>query len=308
MAAPSPLIIDCDPGHDDAVALLMALASPDEFDILGITAVAGNVPLALTAENALRVCALAGKPDTPVHAGCARPILRPLRTAEHVHGATGLDGADLPPASASLRPAHAVDFIIDSVLGAGGEVVLAPLGPLTNIALAIVKEPAVAGAIGEIVLMGGAAGAGNITPAAEFNIHVDPHAAAVVFGAGIKLTMVGLDVTRKALVTPARLAAITSIGGPVAEAVTGLLTFTGRAEPDARPTGAPLHDPCVIAYLLKPDLFQARRARVTVETADEATIGRTTVAWGAEEPNARVIEDLDADGFFALVTERLARL
>ncbi len=308
MAVPRPLIIDCDPGHDDALALLMALASPDEFDILGITAVAGNVPLALTAENALRVCALAGKPDTPVYAGCARPILRPLRTAEHVHGPTGLDGAELPPASASLRPAHAVDFIIDSVLGAGGDMVLAPLGPLTNIALAIVKEPAVAGAIGEIVLMGGAAGAGNITPAAEFNIHVDPHAAAVVFGAGIPLTMVGLDVTRKALVTPARLAAIGSIGGPVAQAVTGLLTFFGRGEPDSPSSGAPLHDPCVIAYLLKPDLFKARRARVTVETADEATVGRTTVAWGAEEPNARVIEDLDADGFFALVTERLARL
>ena len=307
------IIIDCDPGHDDALAILLALASAEELEVLAITAVAGNVPLALTAANARAVVELAGRRDLPVHAGCARPLVRELVTAEYIHGRSGLDGADLPAPTLPLAAAHALDALIELVRARPpGSVTLCTLGPLTNVGMALLKAPDLAPRLKEIVLMGGAVGEGNITPAAEFNIYVDPHAAKLVFEAGVPLTMFGLDVTHQALVTPARLAAIRALGTPVSAAVTGLLEFyniydqTRRGRP-----GAPLHDPCTIAWLLRPELFSGRACHVAIETRGEHTLGRTVVDWSGrrEVPaNAMVIDRMDDDGFFALLTERFARL
>ncbi len=313
MTTRRPIIIDTDPGQDDALAILLALASPEELELLGITAVAGNVPLALTEVNARRICELAGKPEVKVFAGCSRPILRPLVTAEYVHGKSGLDGADLPEPTMPLQPGHAVDFLIESLLARPpGTVTLCPIGPLTNIALAMIKEAAVIPRIGEIVLMGGAISHGNVTPAAEFNIYVDPHAARVVFDSGVKLTMIGLDVTHQALVTEARLAAIGALETKVSQAVVGLLDFFNRFDRERYDSpGAPLHDPCVIAYLLQPALFAGKDCHVAVECESELTMGATLVDWwgsGGHQATARVIDRIDADGFFALLTERLGRL
>ena len=310
---PRPIIIDCDPGQDDALAILLALASPDELEVLAITAVAGNVPLALTQANARKVVELAGRRDLPVHAGCDRPLLRALVTAEHVHGRTGLDGPDLPPPTLPLAEAHAVDALIELLRARpAGTVTLCALGPLTNVALALLKAPDIAPRLRQIVLMGGAIGEGNITPSAEFNIYVDPHAASIVFAAGVPLVMHGLDVTHQALVTPARLAAIRAIGTPVSAAVSGLLEFYGIYDQTRRGRpGAPLHDPCTIAWLLRPELFSGRACHVAIETKGEHTLGRTVVDWSARTtlpPNATVIDQIDADGFFALLTDRLARL
>jgi purine nucleosidase len=306
------IILDCDPGQDDAVAILLALASPEEIEVLAITTVAGNVPLALTSRNARQIVELAGR-DFPVHAGCARPILRPLETAEYVHGETGLNGAELPEPRLPLAPGHAVDVIVDLVMRhPPGSVTLCPIGPLTNVALAIVKEPAIVPRLARIVLMGGAMGLGNVTAAAEFNIYVDPHAARVVFEAGAPIVMLGLDVTHQALVTEERLARIGAIGTPVARACVGLLGFFNRYDKEryAIP-GAPLHDPCVIAWLVRPELFTGRHRRVDVETEGVHSIGRTVVDWWQRSPappNALVVDQVNADGFFALLVERLARL
>ena len=298
--AARPLIIDCDPGKDDAVALLLAFASP-EFDLLAITTVAGNVALDLTARNALRICEVAGRGDMAVHAGCPRPILKPLDTAVRVHGADGLAGADLPEPVMALRPAHAVDFLVDRLMASDGEITLAALGPLTNLALAMVKQPEIIPRIREIVLMGGVLTGGNVTPNAEFNIFTDPHAAAVVFGAGAPLTMIGLDVTHCAIATPDRVAAIRAIDRPAAATVARMLAL----DLERREGGAPLHDPCVIAYLLRPDLFVGEAMNVTIETADGEHLGQTVAG---PSGNINVITDIDADGFFALLTARLDRL
>jgi purine nucleosidase len=310
--SPRPVIIDCDPGHDDALAILLALGSP-ELDVLAITAVAGNVPLALTERNARKVCELAGRADLPVHAGCDRPLGRELVTAEHVHGKAGLDGPALSEPRMALAETHAADAIIELLRAhPPGTVTLCPIGPLTNIATALRAAPDVAARIKEIVLMGGAIGEGNITPAAEFNIYVDPHAAKVVFEAGAPLVMHGLDVTHQALVTPERLAAIRRLGTPVSRTVAELLEFYNIYDQTRRGrAGAPLHDPCAIAYLLDPALFDGRRCHVAIETRGEHTLGRTVVDWSGRTrhaPNALVINQLDADSFFALLTERLARL
>lgn len=307
------IILDCDPGQDDALAILLALAAPEEIELIAITTVAGNVPLALTSVNAQKVVALAGRADIRIHAGCARPILRPLETAEYVHGETGLNGAMLPDPLRALDPGHAVDVIIEEVMRRPvGSVTLCPIGPLTNVALAMVKEPAIIPQLKRIVLMGGAIGLGNVTPAAEFNIYVDPHAARVVFEAGVPLVMLGLDVTHKALVTEERLTRIRAIGTPVARACGDLLDFFNRFDRQRyQVPGAPLHDPCVIAYLLRPELFAGKDCRVEIETEGGRTLGRTVVDWWPRErkiPNAFVVDDLDADGFFALLTEQLARL
>jgi purine nucleosidase len=307
------VIIDCDPGHDDALAILLALGSPDELEVLALTAVAGNVPLALTEKNARKICELAGRPDLPVYAGCERPLMRELVTAEYVCGHTGLDGPALPAPRMPLAGAHAVDAIVEMLRAhAPGTVTLCPTGPLTNVALALRKAPDVAPRIREIVLMGGAIGLGNITPAAEFNIYVDPHAAKVVFEAGVPLVMLGLDVTHQALVTPSRLEAIRSLGTPVSRMVVELVEFYDiyhRTEHGR--VGAPLHDPCVVAYLLNPALFGGRACHVAIETKGEHTLGRTVVDWSRRTryaPNATVIDEIDAEGFFALLTERLGRL
>jgi purine nucleosidase len=311
--APRPVIIDCDPGHDDALAILLALGSPDDLDVRAITAVAGNVPLALTEKNARKVCELAGRADLPVHAGCARPLVRELVTAEYVHGRTGLDGPELPEPRMPLAGTHAVDAIVEMLRAhAPGTLTLCPTGPLTNIAIALRKAPDVVPRIREIVLMGGAIGLGNVTPAAEFNIYVDPHAAKVVFEAGVPLVMLGLDVTHQALVTPERLQAIRELGTPLARTVGGLLEFyNGYDQTRGGRVGAPLHDPCVIAYLLDPGLFGGRACHVAIETQGEHTLGRTVVDWSRRTrhaPNATVINEVDAVGFFTLLTERLGRL
>lgn len=308
------IIIDTDPGQDDAVAILLALASPDEIDVLGITAVAGNVPLALTQKNARIVCELAGKPETKVFAGCDHPLVHKLVTAEHVHGKTGLNGPTLPDPTMPLQDEHAVDFIIETLRSEpANSVTLCPLGPLTNIAMAIRKAPDIAIKIQEIVLMGGAYfEVGNITPSAEFNIYVDPEAAAVVFGSGAPIVVVPLDVTHKALVTSARNNAFRAIGSKVGVAVAEMTDFFERFDKEKYGSdGAPLHDPCVTAYLIKPELFSGRLINVEIETTSNLTRGMTVADWWGvtDRPrNALFIGDLDADGFFDLLTERLARL
>ncbi|MCE8508916.1 nucleoside hydrolase [Ruegeria pomeroyi] len=311
---PRKIIIDTDPGQDDAVAILLALASPDEIEVLGITAVAGNVPLPLTAKNARIICELAGRPDVPVHAGCDAPIARKLVTAEHVHGKTGLDGPDLPDPTMPLQDAHAVDFIIDTLRAqAPGTVTLCPLGPLTNIATAFTRAPDIVTRVQEIVLMGGAYfEVGNITPAAEFNIYVDPEAADIVFKSGAPIVAMPLDVTHKALVTKARNDAFRALGTPAGIAVAQMTDFFERFDKEKYGSeGAPLHDPCVTAYLLNPDLFSGRHVNVTVETTSDLTLGMTVADWWRvtdRAPNALFIGDIDSDGFFTLLTDRLARL
>ncbi|MEM9551840.1 MAG: nucleoside hydrolase [Pseudomonadota bacterium] len=312
--APRKIIIDTDPGQDDAVAILLALASPEEIEVLGITAVAGNVPLALTAKNARIVCELAGRPDIPVYAGCGAPLLRKLVTAEHVHGKTGLDGPVLPDPEMDLTDGHGVDFIIETLQNEDpGTVTLCPLGPLTNIATALQRAPEIAPRIREIVLMGGAYfEVGNITPAAEFNIYVDPEAAAVVFKSGAPITVMPLDVTHKALVTKTRNDAFRALGSPVGIAVAEMTEFFERFDKEKYgSTGAPLHDPCVTAYLLRPELFSGRFVNVEIETTSELTLGMTVADWwgvSGRAPNATFMGDIDADGFFALLIERLALL
>lgn len=308
------IIIDTDPGQDDAVAILLALASPEEVEVLGITAVAGNVPLPLTARNARIVCELAGKPDTKVFAGCDAPLSRKLVTAEHVHGKTGLDGPVLPDPTMPLQDAHAVDFIIDTLRSeAPGTVTLCPLGPLTNIATAIRKAPDIVARIQEIVLMGGAYfEVGNITPAAEFNIYVDPEAADIVFKSGVPLTVMPLDVTHKALTTRPRIEAFRALGTEPGRMVAEWTDFFERFDMEKYGSqGAPLHDPCVIAYLIRPDLFSGRHINVMIETAGDFTLGMTVADWWrvtGRAPNAMFMGDVDADGFFALLTDRIGRL
>jgi purine nucleosidase len=312
--SPRKIIIDTDPGQDDAVAILLALASPAEIEVLGITCVAGNVPLALTSKNARIVCELAGKPDVKVFAGCDRPLGRELVTAEHVHGKTGLDGPTLPDPQMPLQEQHAVDFIIETLRAeAPGSVTLCPLGPLTNIATALQRAPELAERVQEIVLMGGGYfEGGNITPAAEFNIYVDPQAADIVFRSGIPIVVMPLDVTHKALVTKPRNDAFRALGTKVGVAVAEMTDFFERFDKEKYGSeGAPLHDPCVTAYLLKPELFSGRHINVEIETHSELTLGMTVADWWRvtdRAPNALFIGDLDADGFFALLTERLARL
>lgn len=310
---PQKIIIDTDPGQDDAFAILLALGSP-ELQILGITTVAGNVPLRLTTLNARKICELAGRPEVAIYVGCDRPLQAELVTAEHVHGSSGLDGHDLPDPVTAVQAQHAVDFIIETLRReAPGSVTLCPLGPLTNIATALQRAPDIAARIARIVLMGGGFfEGGNITPAAEFNIFVDPEAAAIVFAAGIPLTVLPLDATHQALTNPARIAAIRGLGSRLGEVAADWLEFFERYDVEKYgSSGGPLHDPNVIAWLLRPDLYKGRDCNVEIETASPLTRGMTVVDWwGVTErkPNATWIRDVDAEGFFALLTERLARL
>ena len=308
------IIIDTDPGQDDAVALLLALASPQDIDVLGIVAVAGNVGLAQNAKNALKVVELSGRRDVPVYAGCARPMMRELITAEHVHGQTGLDGPDLPEPKLRLELQHGVDFIIDTIRREPEKTVtLCALGPLTNLAMALIKAPDIAERIEEIVLMGGAYfEVGNITPAAEFNIYVDPEAAKTVFASGAPITMMPLDVTHQMLGTPERVAAFSGIGNRSGAAVAAMLGFSERFDLEKYGwRGAPLHDPCVTAYLLKPEIFEGRLCNVEIETTSPLTRGMTVADYWhvTDRPrNATFIRSGDSDAFYALLTERIARL
>ena len=306
------IIIDTDPGQDDAVAILLALASP-ELEVLGITCVAGNVPLAWTIRNARVICELAKRPDIKVFAGCDRPIQRTLVTAEHVHGKTGLDGITLPDPTMPLQDQHAVEFLIETLRAeAPGSVTLVPIGPLTNIATALQTAPDIASRIARIVLMGGAYfEVGNITPAAEFNIFVDPEAAEIVFRSGVPLVVMPLDVTHKALTTRPRIEAFRALG-PVGEVVASWTDFFERFDMEKYGSeGAPLHDPCTVAWILRPDLFTGRQINVEIETQSPLTLGMTVADWWGVTPrpkNAFFVGGIDADGFYALLTERLARL
>lgn len=314
MSHPRKIIIDTDPGQDDAVAILLALASPEDLQVLGITAVAGNVPLPLTEKNARIICELAGKPQTPVYAGCDAPLKRKLVTAEHVHGKTGLDGPQLPTPKMALQDQHAVDFIIDTLRREPAHTVtLCPLGPLTNIAQAFLKAPDIIPRVQQIVLMGGAYfEVGNITPAAEFNIYVDPEAAEIVFKSGIPLVVLPLDVTHKALTNRARIEAFRGMGTEPGRMVAEWTDFFERFDMQKYGSeGAPLHDPCVIAYLIRPDLFTGRHINVEIETSSELTLGMTVADWWGvtdRAPNALFIGGIDADGFYALLIDRIARL
>lgn len=307
------IIIDTDPGQDDAVAILLALASP-ELEVLGLTAVAGNVPLELTGRNARIICELAGRLDIPVYAGCDKPLGRALVTAEHVHGKTGLDGPVLPEPTMPLQDQHAVDFIIKTLRAEPADTVtLCPLGPLTNIATALQRAPDIAERIKQVVLMGGAYfEVGNITPTAEFNIYVDPEAADIIFKSGIPVVVMPLDVTHRALVTEPRNSAFRDLNTAVGTAVAQMTDFFERFDREKYGSaGAPLHDPCVIAYLLQPGLFSGREINVEIETQSELTLGMTVADWWGvtdRAANALFIGDLDADGFFDLLTERLGRL
>ncbi|MEE9428362.1 MAG: nucleoside hydrolase [Paracoccaceae bacterium] len=311
---PRKIIIDTDPGQDDAVAILLALASPHDLKVMGITCVAGNVPLPLTAKNARIICEVAGVTDIPVFAGCDAPLSRKLVTAEHVHGKTGLDGIILPDPTMPLQDEHAVDFIIEILRREpAGTVTICPLGPLTNIAVAFEKAPDIVERVAEIVLMGGAYfEVGNITPAAEFNIYVDPEAADIVFKSGVSLVVMPLDVTHKVLVTQPHIDRFTALGSKVGDVVASWTHFFERFDKEKYGSeGAPLHDPTVIAYLLKPDLFTGRHINVEIETESDLTRGMTVADWWGvtDRPaNAMFIGGVDADGFFKLLTERLARL
>ena len=304
------IIIDCDPWQDDAVALFLAFASP-ELDVLGITTVGGNVPLELTQRNARMMCDIAGS-DAPVYAGCDKPMRQPLRTAEYIHGETGIKGIDVFDPVTPLQAQHGVDFIIETLLAADDDsITVVPTGQLTNIGTAIDQEPAILPKIERIVLIGGAMReGGNRTPSAEFNILVDPAAADIVFRCGRPITQMGLDVTHKVLSTKDRVDRIAALGNPVAEATAGMISFFERYDMSkyAAP-GAPLHDPCTVAWLINPDLFAGKDCNVAIETQSELTLGHTAVDfWHVTDrpKNVHWVYEVDSDGFYELLTERLA--
>jgi inosine-uridine nucleoside N-ribohydrolase len=304
----TPILIDCDPGHDDAVALLLALASP-EVELVGVTTVSGNQTLAKTTANALRVLELVGRGDVPVSAGADRPIKRDVFVAAYVHGESGLDGPALPEPQGKPVSEDAPNFIAERVSASAQPVTLIPTGPLTNVAAFLERHEDAAQKLERIVLMGGAIAEGNVTPAAEFNIWADPEAAAVVFRSGLDITMVGLDVTHKALMTPAhgeRLRAAGRTGTFVAE----LLEFYSRFHREVYHfPGSPIHDAVAVAHVLDPNLVETKRRNVEIELESELCRGRTVVdLWRRteREPNAHVAVDIDAEGFLELLLTRLA--
>jgi pyrimidine-specific ribonucleoside hydrolase len=297
------ILVDCDPGHDDAIALLLALASP-ELELLGVTTVAGNQTLEKTTANAIRVLEYVGRDDVPVAAGAERPLVREPYVAAYVHGETGLDGPDLPPPRGAPVAQHAVDFLAERI---GPGVVLVPIGPLTNVALLLARYPE--RRPDRIVLMGGAIAEGNVTPAAEFNIWADPEAAARVFTSGIDLTMVGLDVTHKALFTARHAGRLEGRAGTM---VRELLEFYGRFHAEVYGfEGSPIHDALAVAQVFRPELVETKERGVKIDTESELSRGRTLVdLWGRAgwEPNCHVGVDVDADGFTELLIERINSL
>jgi len=310
MPTPIPLILDCDPGIDDFIAILMILASPERFNLLGITVSGGNVPLQFTAQNALKACELAGRKDIKVYAGCPCPILRPLILQDGVHGETGLKGYDFPKPTMPLQLNHAVDFLIDAIMSSPKKVTLATTAPLTNIAIAIIREPRILDNIEEIVTMGGSMNLGNITPAAEYNFYADPEAAYILYTCGKKITTVGIDVTHQAATTLKWLAQIEKLN-PVGHAVSCLIHAIH--EYDAQNfeiEGGALHDPCVIGYLLNRSLFKGKDVHVEIDTSFGIGRGRSIVDWwhkrGLPE-NAHVFNEINAKGFYDLLTDLLSR-
>jgi inosine-uridine nucleoside N-ribohydrolase len=305
---PTPIVLDCDPGHDDAIALLLALASP-EVELLGVTTTYGNQTLVKTTQNALRVLELVGRTDVPVAMGADRPLVRELAVAGHVHGESGLDGPVLPAATTTPASADAIAFLAGAVRGAGRPVTLVPTGPLTNLARYL--ETHGADGIERIVLMGGSIAEGNITPAAEFNIWADPEAARLVFASALDVTMVGLDVTHQALLGPdeeARLRATGRIGTFAAE----LNVFFSRYHRETYGwNGAPIHDAVAVALMIRPELVETRHRNVEIEVESELCRGRTVVdLWNRTDrpPNAHVGVGIDREGFFDLLVERIGSL
>ena len=302
----TPVVMDVDPGHDDALAILLAYAR-SEIDLRGITVVAGNQTLPKTLRNCLQVCTVAGITDVPVAAGAAMPMLRPQEIAPEVHGESGLEGPQLPEPTVQAESLHAVDLIARVIEASDSPVTLIPTGPLTNIALFLLKYPDLKERIAHICLMGGAIAEGNKTPSAEFNIYVDPEAARIVFNAGLPLTMIGLDVTHKALITPAHSHALRDTGGGVATVVADLLDyFTLWHEQVYQMGGAPLHDPCAVAQVITPGIVTTRHRHVDIEVHGELTAGRTVVdLWQVtgKEPNVHVGVDLDTPAFVGMLLD-----
>jgi purine nucleosidase len=311
VTAAQSLILDCDPGVDDAVALMLAFRSPRELRLLGVTTVAGNVGPWLTARNARLIRELAGREDVPIHAGCERPLVRPPVDADHFHGESGLGSLAVFEPRAPLARGHAVPFIVETLLREpAGSVTLAITGPMTNVALAMRLEPAIVPRIARIVFMGGARSAGgNITASAEYNVYADPHSARIVCESGCPLIAIGLDATHQVRSTPRRVAALRMLATPLAEAAATLLEFSNSLEPYRPPEpGAPLHDPCTIAWLLRPQLFELVRAHIGVEIDATLTLGATAVEFRVDagpQPRTRWATQVDADGVFALLEERL---
>ncbi|WP_421260876.1 pyrimidine-specific ribonucleoside hydrolase RihA [Aeromonas jandaei] len=304
-----PVILDCDPGHDDAIALILALASP-ELKVLAVTTSAGNQTPDKTLNNALRILTLLGRDDIPVAAGAPKPLARELIIADNVHGESGLDGPKLPDPAFAPQAMTGIELMARCLRESAEPVTLVPTGPLTNIALLLAAHPELKGKIARIVLMGGVAGAGNWTPAAEFNIYVDPEAADMVFKSGISITMCGLDVTHEAQVMDEDIERVRAITNPVAQCVAGLLDFfmIYHRDPKWGFAGAPLHDPCTIAWLLNPALFHGVECRVDIETRGEHTVGMTVVdryGLSGKPANALVLLGLDRAGFIDLLVERL---
>lgn len=307
------LIIDCDPGVDDAVGLLLALALPARLDVRAITTVAGNVNAVLTARNARLLAELAGRPDVPVHAGCDRPLVRPPVEAGDFHGETGLGNLPILEPQTALASGHAALALASAIMNAPSQTfTIAMMGPMTNLALAMRLEPAIAGRIKRVVAMGGARSeGGNITASSEYNIHADPHAAQIVLSAGTPLTLIGLDATHQVRSTTARTAALRARGGAMAETAAGLMAFSNAVEATHSPIdGAPLHDPCTIAAILRPDLFTTRPAHVSVELASPVTLGHTAIEFRTrfvEPMHIDWVTAIDAKGVFDLLEEALSR-
>ena len=306
----TPIILDCDPGHDDAIALLLALASP-EVELVGVTTVSGNQTVAKTTANALRLLEFVGRTEVPVAAGADRPLVREQHVAAHVHGETGLDGPDLPPAAGRPVEAHAVSFLAEQIRSREGKITLVPTGPLTNIALLLALAPDARPE--RIVLMGGAVGEGNRTPAAEFNIWADPEAARRVFESGIDVTMIGLDVTHQALITQEHTEELRA-AGRVGKLTAELLDFYGLFHRKAYTDlgGSPMHDPVAMAHVIQPGLVETRPARIEVDCGWEQGRGRTNVDWRGRldsgPPNGTVGLGIDADAFVRLLIDRIASL
>jgi purine nucleosidase len=310
-----PLIIDTDPGQDDCIAILLALASP-ELQVLGLTTVAGNVAAPLTARNALRICELAKRSDVPVFAGCERPLINPPHHAPEIHGESGLDGAHLPEPKMKLQPQHAVDWLVATLMARGDHAtIIAAVAPLTNIAMALRREPEIANKIAKLVIMGGSLRAGgNMTPAAEFNVFVDPHAAEIVFASGIEIALFPLDVTWKVRARQEHVDRLRASKSAAARTVADLMDFylgTEAMAEGGRHIGAPLHDACAIAWLLDPTLFRGSRLAIKVETGSPLTLGMTVPDWRGlwgGPANVEAFEEADAPRIFDLLIERLERL
>jgi len=303
------IILDCDPGHDDAVAILLAHATP-EVELLAITTVAGNQTLEKTTLNARRICTLAGITDVPIAAGCAQPLVRELKVAEDIHGKSGMDGPTFGEPTVGVSEQHAVDLIIELVRAHPGDVTLVPVGPLTNVGSALRRDPGLAALIPEIVFMGGSTGRGNTTPLAEFNVFADPEAAQLVLDSGVAVTMVGLNLTHQAAATERVVERIAALGTPVGDMVRELMTFFARTNESVFGLAdPPVHDPCAVARVARPELVRCQDAFVAVETEGRLTSGATVVDLHGvlgRQPNAKVATELAVDGFWDLVVDALA--